>query len=682
MISEFNSTRPSGLTRQTRSGFTLLEMLIVLTILGLLAAMVYPAAGMLNDWERHRITINRMEEIRRAIVGDPDRFDDSGLRVIAGYVGDMEEWPGLYEAAPEVKQSVVGVPPAFDPDNVNNPDYYIYRPTGHFTGNSWQWNYPFRQLTDDTLNSSDHIGGLETENEGQPVGLWTDNPIGDSTGMLDPERWQGPYLLPPMDHKPNDTGHLARTDEEYAGLEPMYHIATSEETWVDGDYGSLSGELGEYFDDKEEFRLRRTEYRLEDGWNRAFRFFITADPVHAGATVFWIISEGPDHEGTYPAKGEYNGANWNIDPTDIMADNYDPNDAYNQDNIVMKIYSHEWQAVLVALNQRKKQETAEIIEMVTKGIIGDSLPAAGGFNSGFTGALCLLPRLFRWEGGNWDDEDAAPTAYTKGQPRGLWTATPNSADAGDDLAPPSWASPGIGWSGAFIDSPTGINENELIVDGWGRELLFFRDDTHHALFILSRGADGYFDFYDTDTLPTGAPDGINDYLEPASPAEALDIATYDPNDAGGYNSDNVVAVIKEPTWQPGWFTLEEFTVYNATSGVTKAAFYYGYDSSTATVKSQIYTAGVLSDEDGDTLADDWARGGPAPGQAFLYDDLSADPAITGSRRLVIWDDNDADNQVDIGENQYSKSYNILTHSGLEPRDNLIIDTAVHFAPAP
>ena len=348
----------------------------------------------------------------------------------------------------------------------------------------------------------------------------------------------------------------------------------------------------------------------------------------------------------------------------------------------MKIYSHEWQAVLAALNQQKKTATTEIMTEVIKGISGDSLPAAGGFNSGFTGALCRLPRLFKWEGANWDDEDATATAYTKGQPRGLWTSAPNSADPADDLAPPSWSSPGIGWSGAFIESPAGINENELIVDGWGRELLFFRDAVHHALLILSRGADGYFDFYDTDTLPTGAPDGINDYLEPASPTEAVDITTYDPNDAGGYNSDNLVAVINEAAWLPGWFTLEKFTVLNATSGITKAAFYYGYDNSAAQVKYQLYTAAVLTDEDGDTVADDWAQGGPAPAEAFIYDDVSADPVITGSRRLVIWDDSDADDLVDVGENQFSQSYNILTHSGLEPRDNLIIDTAVHFTPAP
>jgi len=668
-------------------GFTLLEVLVVLTILGLLAAMIYPAAGMMNDSERRRITLERMEEIRRAIVGDPDRFDEEGLRIIGGYVGDMEEWPGLYEAAPEVKQHVMGVPPPFDLTDPNNPDVYHYRPSGHFNNdNIWQWDYPFRLLTDDTTHNNDHIGGLETENEGQPRGLWTDDPLGtgNSDDLLDQERWGGPYLVWPKDHRPEDAFHLAESDDDYDTLEPLYHPGPARETWEDGDYGTISGELGEHFDDKEEFRLCQTEDRLEDGWNRALRFFITADPDHPNGTIFWILSEGPDCEGTYPAKGTHDGSSWSVDATDTMALNYDENDDKNQDNIVMKIHSHEWENMLETLNQRRTEETREIIDTIAQGLVGNSLPAGCGFNSGYCGALCRLPRLFQWEVAttSWDDEDPGPAAYTKGQPRGLWSRTPNTADAADNLLEPSWANPAIGWKGAFIATPDGTGEEEKLFDAWGRELLFFRDDTHNSLLILSRGPDGYFDFYDTDTEPPAG----NDYREPASPAEALDITTYDPADLNGVNSDNVVRIIDEAEWQPGWFTLEKFTVLNATTVVagngTKAAFYYGYDHAAGSVRYVLHNAGVLTDEDGDTLADDWAQGGAPPNEAFLFDDTSADPAITGTRRLVIWNDSDADDEVDVGENQYTINYNILTHGGLEPRDELMIDTTLHFTPAP
>ena len=64
--------------------------------------------------------------------------------------------------------------------------------------------------------------------------------------------------------------------------------------------------------------LLQTEGRLTDGWGRALRFFITSDPNHAGSTIFWILSEGPDGAGTYPAKGTCGAHVWTVDAADIM----------------------------------------------------------------------------------------------------------------------------------------------------------------------------------------------------------------------------------------------------------------------------------------------------------------------------------------------------------------------------
>jgi len=640
--------------------FTLLEILIVLFILGLIAAMAWPAMGILNNRERERLSLKQMEIIRRAIVGDPDRFDGYAIRIIGGYVGDMEKWPDLWEAKAEEKPS-------------GGPYSFGWRPSGSFAGKNWKWDYPFRKLTNDPADI-DHIGGLETENEGQPKGLWTDDPKGDATEIEDPDKWKGPYLVPPADKKKDDSGHLAETDHQYNNLEPKWHPGPLCETWEDGDYNAA---LGEYFDQKENFRLLQTAHRLADAWGRAFRFFITADPARPGSTIFWIISEGPDYEGRYPAKGTCAAHTWTVDSNDIMSLAYDENNEFNKDNIVLKIYSHEWEAVFEDINLQKTVETKKKVLGIERSVAGSSVDSSpGGINDGFTGGLCLRPLLFRWEGAAWDNEDAASVSYTKGQPRGLWTRTPNSGDAGDDLSTPSWAHPGIGWHGGYIQAPFGISEKEYLIDAWDREVLFFRDAANNAFMILSRGVDGKFDFYNTDTLPTGAPDGTNDYLEPADFTEAVDVTGYNPNDAGGYNADNIVRIIYKSDRHPGFFTLNRFTVNNAAALITKAALFYD------TGLTDIRTAGGGNPEDGSFLAGVWDVGLAPPPLAFNYTDLTPDKIAPGPRYLIFWNDTDSDSVINVGENQYTAIYNIITDNSMEPRTDIIIDTAVDFTPAP
>ena len=645
-------------------GFTLLELLIVLFILGMIAALAWPAAGILDDMERGRLTREKMEIIRRAILGDPDRFDENGIRIIGGYTGDMEKWPDLWEADPDQRPD--NVPPYPDP-----PWTFGYRPAGHFEGKNWKWDYPFRKLLD-YADHRDHIGGLETENEGQPKGLWTDNPKGDGTELEDPDQWKGPYLVPPVDEKPSDSQHMAETDDEYAGLEPSWNPALVKETWEDGDYNAP---LGEHFDEKEDFRLIQTDTRLTDGWNRALRFFITADPDRPGSTILWIISEGPDRDGTYPAKGTYAANVWTVDPNDIMSKAYDETDDFNKDNIVMKIYSHEWEAVFDKLNEKKKNKTEEFIFMIKKAVIGAS---PGRENNGFTGDVCRWTKLFRWEVAEWDDEDSVPVSYTKGQPRELWTRTPNASAPGDDVNEPAWAHAGIGWRNEYLQTPWGINGEQYIRDGWDREVLFFKDNAaNDAILILSRGVDGKFDFYDTDTLPEGAPDGTDDYLEPESFTEVIDVTTYDPNDAGGYNADNIVLIVRKSDWHPGFFTLNQFIVTNAVANTTKACLFYD------NAGSDIRTANGGNPGDGTLVGGVWTVGAaPPPPQAFNYTDITANKIKTGARRLVFWNDADADNIIDTGENQYTAIFNIITSAGSNQVNTLSLDANVDFSAAP
>ena len=681
----------------------------------MIAVMAWPVMGILDDRAREELTREKMEVIRRAIVGDPDRFDENGRRIIGGYVGDMEKWPDLWEAKADVVPSgcdsnCTCEDPAWDPFS------FGFRPAGRFVEKRWKWCRPFRKVceggfeykepggagyvddkgtpdpADDVYHigdytgpgyCDDHIGGLETENEGQPKGLWTDDPKEDVTlsDAEDPDKWKGPYLAPPMDECLKDGLHWAETCTEYMSLEPVDGwvwvggppVCERVRTWEDGDYPA------EHYDEKESFRLLHTNGRLADGWGRALRFFITADQDRPESTIFWIISEGPDKEGTYPAKGTFGGG-WSSDPDDIMGKAYDEDDDYNKDNIVMKIYSHEWEAIFEEINEKKKMETEDLFLRIKRAILGLS---PGGMNDGFTGDVCRWPKLFRWEDPFWDDEDPVPDSYTKGQLRELWTRTPNSSDPADDVNEPAWAHAGIGWRGEYLQTPWGINGEQYIRDDWDREVLFFKDNTNDAIMILSRGADGKFDFYDTDTLPEGAPDGTNDYLEPASFTEAIDVTTYNPNDAGGYNADNIVLIVRESDWSQGYFSLNIFTVnnatYNAGTGVyTKARFFYA-DGHTET---------RIAGTDGSVVppppatTGQWVVGASPPPPSAFDSSLFTDDVATGARYLVFWDDADGDGEINTGEMQYTYIYNIITSTGSNQIDSITLDATVNFTASP
>lgn len=687
---------------ERKNGFTLLEVLIVIFILGMIAAMAWPAVGMLNDKERERITRRRMEEIRRAVVGDPDRFDDEGRRIIGGYVGDMGRWPDLWEAAAERKAADINDTPPYSGNEYN----FGFRPAGRFSDGRWQWCYPFRKLDDGGLApgtydpadpgaptpeeySRDHIGGLETENEGQPVALWRDDPAGDGTAVEDPDQWKGPYLVPPADTRREDSEHLAQSDNDYKALEPVVAWIWVEdpppgywelqESWEDGD-NSLGNER---FDEKEKFRLLQTDSRLTDGWGRALRFFITADPDRDGCTIFWMLSEGPDRNGFYPSKGSCSDHNWTIDVDDTMAKAYDPDHDFNRDNILMQIHSYEWEAILDAERRTKIRRTEAQLLKIVYALVGDS---PSGENIGFCGDVCVWPRLFVWEvngtpddtsDDRWDDEDAGSTAYTKGQPRTLWTRQPNWAEpddepAGDSVAAPDWANVGIGWRNAYLNPPFGSDAQEVLNDAWDRPLRFFKvkestaGDIEDALLILSAGPDGVYTF--------GDPDNLIEELNLAAWDAGTNPAGYNPDDAA--NLDNIVRVVPKSHWQGGGLSLNHFSVLNARLNVTKAYF---FDHEGAIDPARVHTATVLEDGDGDGTNDDWVEGLYAASPAALpwsYDAAAAE-LRTGTRGLVFWHDNNDNNAIDIGEEQYTFWFDIRTAH--QTVDRIVVDATA--APA-
>ncbi|WP_459924091.1 prepilin-type N-terminal cleavage/methylation domain-containing protein [Desulfatiferula olefinivorans] len=660
----------------SKNGFTLLEVLIVLFILGLLAAMAVPAMGILDNRERERITLERMDLIRRAILGPPDCFDDAGRPVIGGYVGDMKAWPELWEAKAEIRPDFAGIgwenPSAMTPGLGQGPDYAVdpafvfFRPSGTFENKRFRWNRPYRKLYDMPTHQ-DHIGGLETENEGQPRGLWTRYPEDlpfDLPGHPMPgadlgEGWKGPYLPVPRDMVLSDSQSWAESDGQYDMLEPVFHLSgphANHETWEDGNNAPLA-ELGEHFDEKESFRMLETDGRLSDGWGRALRFFITADRDAPGQTVFWIISEGPDAEGSYPSKGTCTSHVWTVDAADTMGQAYDADDERNRDNLVMKLYSRDFAALLGEEEKRKIRDTEHILDTLVMALAGDS-PA--GDNTGFTGNLCRRPRLFQWEDNgtpdptddHWDDRDVSDAAYTRGQPVELWTRTPNSADPSDDVSSSLW---GLGFRYRHLPAPSGTGGGAVLRDAWGREILCFSHTGDGAFFILSTGPDGRYDFGD-----------------PSDPTFDLSAVTYDP--AAADNADNIVRILNDEVMGPGFFRLDRLVVLNAVAGVTRSRFFRSDEAPVAGV--DLLTCSALIDHDGDTVADDWVAGDGSPlNPAFRYDDTTAVSAKAGARYLVIWNDTDGNDQIDTGEYYTHVIYTVGVRATGGQVGTLTVDTA-------
>jgi prepilin-type N-terminal cleavage/methylation domain-containing protein len=83
--------------RSRISGFTLVELVIVIVILGILASVATREMTSTIDNSRYDATLREMEQLARAIRGNPESWSE-GARADFGYVGDIGAFPPNLDA--------------------------------------------------------------------------------------------------------------------------------------------------------------------------------------------------------------------------------------------------------------------------------------------------------------------------------------------------------------------------------------------------------------------------------------------------------------------------------------------------------------------------------------------------------------------------------------------------------
>lgn len=78
--------------RLGQSGFTLVELVIIIVILGILASVAIPKFAAMGDSSKDVATRKEMSELRRALVGTPEVVA-GGRLVNPGFEGDVGQLP-------------------------------------------------------------------------------------------------------------------------------------------------------------------------------------------------------------------------------------------------------------------------------------------------------------------------------------------------------------------------------------------------------------------------------------------------------------------------------------------------------------------------------------------------------------------------------------------------------------
>ena len=477
-----------------RSGFTVLELLLIVVMLGIFAAMVVPLAASIGEARKVGETEAALQGLRADLVGPADRYDASGRPVYGGYVADLSTLPRLYYGAwNQAQKSWAYTDDAGGPAANPAPAVFTEQVQTQYAGSPSAFYATWDQFTLRANYPGDDAAAEEELRNFlvrlQPIGLWEARILdADETPL-----WQGPYRARPVDRFPGDA---------------------DPDGWRSGEDARVRA-----------FLARANAGRLADAWGRALVFFPYYDAAEDRAEL-WVVSRGPDGR-----------VSWNLSGAYIA---YDEDAQPNADNLVVKIRYSQWRETVV---QGLEDKTRAMLEEIREALVGareatdeKNRPVVGGF-VGDMGRLAhfyrqagdgFWPYRFRWDAqaGVWEPEQWTGAAWAAWGgtfdaqdcvPRGLWTRDP----AGDpDAALPALAR-GVGWRTTYLRPPA--DEDERPVDAWGRPVRFYHDD-EGVLWILSAGPDGKM----------------------ALPAAGNAPGAYDADAA--QNADNVAVTLRDAAW--------------------------------------------------------------------------------------------------------------------------------------
>ncbi|RKX19878.1 MAG: hypothetical protein DRP51_06640 [Candidatus Zixiibacteriota bacterium] len=83
--------------KNSNSGYSLIEMVVVIIIIGILAAVVMKSLGKATEVSRTEETKKEMELLSYAIAGNPNLISNGG-RIDFGYIGDVGAFPPDWDA--------------------------------------------------------------------------------------------------------------------------------------------------------------------------------------------------------------------------------------------------------------------------------------------------------------------------------------------------------------------------------------------------------------------------------------------------------------------------------------------------------------------------------------------------------------------------------------------------------